>query len=405
MSNDTRDDGRATRREYLTYGAILGSGLLAGCAGDSSPESGSTATNGETTDATTSAGTDASARTTAEPTETSAPAAESYAVSIEPMGTVEFDGVPETWVANNGSWADMGVALGREPPMGVWLTGRYHTQYYDDIPGVSVDESGIQQLWGDSGVGKEQFYELDADVHVMDPNFLLNRGQWSRSDVDEIVGNVAPMFGNSSFSRGYVWHEDYRYYTLYEAFEKLAQVFQRTDRYEAFEAVHGEFQANLAPVVPARSERPSAAVVWGGGDQPTEFYPYVIDEGTSFKHLRDLKVKDALATSDVKDFHSSRGAIDFETLLQIDPEVLLVRGQEAKTRAEFRDTVVAFMEGHNVANDLTAVGNGDVYRAGPLYQGPIANLVVTERLVKTLYGAEGELFDRQRVADVVAGDL
>ena len=162
---------------------------------------------------------------------------------------------------------------------------------------------------------------------------------------------------------------------------------------------------NLAPVVHGRSERPSAAVVWGGGDQPEKFYPYVIDEGTSFKHLNDLKVKDALANTEVKDFHSSRGSIDFETLLEVDPEVLLVRGQEAKTATEFQDTVVAFMQNHNIASELTAVSNGDIYRAGPLYQGPITNLLVTERLAGTLYDVDEELFDKQRVADVVHGDF
>jgi iron complex transport system substrate-binding protein len=85
--------------------------------------------------------------------------------------------------------------------------------------------------------------------------------------------------------------------------------------------------------------------------------------------------------------------------------VLLIRGQEAKTAEEFQNTVVSFMESHDVASQLTAVQNGDVYRAGPLYQGPITNLVVTERLARTLYGVEEELFDRERVADIVAGDV
>jgi iron complex transport system substrate-binding protein len=326
-------------------------------------------------------------------------------VTIAPVGEVTFTSTPETWVANNGSWADMGIALGLEPPAGVWLPGRYHTRYYDEIPGVTVDGGSIRKLWGDGGVGKEQFYELDADVHVMDPNFLRNRGQWGEADVEEIGTNVGPFFGNSIFSRGYTWHEDYRYYTLYEAFEKLSQVFQRGDRYDAFASLHEEFQSVLESVVPTEGERPSAAVVWGGGDEPETFYPYVVDEGTSFKHLRDLKVNDALATTGVKDFHSDRGAIDFETLLEVDPEVLLLRGQEAKTGTEFRDTVVAFMESHEVASALTAVKNGDVYRAGPLYQGPITNLIVTERLAETLYGVEDELFDRRRVADVVDGDI
>lgn len=396
MAKQTGSRDAPTRREYLKYGgAIVGGGLLAGCTGNSGAES---TTEQSTSETETPAATE-------EPTSTSTPETTAYSVSIEPIGEIEFESVPETWVANNGSWADMGIALGLEPPKGVWLPGRYHTQYYDGIPGLSVDNSSMTQLWGDSGVGKEQFYELDADVHIADPNFLMNRAQWKESDIEEITEQIAPFFGNSIFSRGYPWHEDYRYYSLYEAFEKLAEVFQRHDRFEAFEQVHDDFQANLAPVVPARSERPSAAVVWGGGDQPEQFYPYVIDEGTSFKHLRDLQVKDALAATDVKDFYSNRGAIDFETLLEVDPEVLLVRGQEAKSAEEFQNTVVSFMENHDVASELTAVENGDVYRAGPLYQGPITNLVVTARLAGTLYDADAELFDRQRVADIVAGDI
>ena len=147
----------------------------------------------------------------------------------------------------------------------------------------------------------------------------------------------------------------------------------------------------------------SAAVA--GGDRPESFYPYVQNEGTSFKHLTDLEVKDALANTSVKDFLSNRGSIDYETLLEVDPEVLLIRGQEAKTVDEFRDTLVSFLRDHSVASELTAVSNGDVYRAGPLYQGPITNLVVTERLARTLYGVEEELFDRQRVADIVTGSF
>ncbi|SDM91469.1 iron complex transport system substrate-binding protein [Halogranum gelatinilyticum] len=387
-------DRSTTRRAYLRYGgAVVGGGLLAGCTGDTG--SGSTTTDAAET-----------ADTATEPTATTETTADDgYSVSIEPVGEVTFESVPETWVANNGSWADMGIALGLDAPMGVWLPGRYHTQYYDEIPGVSVDIDSIRQLWGEGGVGKEQFYELDADVHVVDPNFLLNRGTWQQADVDEIAENVGPFFGNSIFSRSYPWHEGYRYYTLYEGFEKLAAVFQRTDRYEAFATLHEEFQTDLASVVPAEGERPSAAVVWGGGDSPEQYYPYVIDEGTSFKHLNDLQVGDALAATDVKNFFESRGAIDFETLLEVDPEVLLVRGQEMKTESEFQDTVVSFMENHSVASDLTAVENGDVYRAGPLYQGPITNLVITERLARTLYGVEEELFDRERVADIVAGEV
>ncbi|UPV76778.1 ABC transporter substrate-binding protein (plasmid) [Halorussus limi] len=400
MTEDSRGRDAPTRRQYLKYGgAVIGGGLLAGCTGGGDAES-----NAETTSTTTETTTEETTQTSTTGDESSS-GGKSYSVSMVPVGEVTFDSVPETWIANNGSWADMGIALGLDAPKGVWLPSRYHTQYYDEIPGVSVDKSSIQKLWGDSGVGKEQFYELDVDVHVADPNFLMNRGKWKQSDIDEISTQVAPFFGNSIFSRGYAWHENYRYYTLYQAFEKLSKVFQRQKRFEAFEKLHEEFQSSLAPVVPARKKRPEVAVVWGGGNQPEKFYPYVVDEGTSFKHLRDLKVKDALAASDVKNFHSSRGAIDYETLLEVDPEVLLVRGQEAKSKKKFQNTVVKFMKNHSVASELTAVKNGDVYRAGPLYQGPITNLVVTDRMARTLYGAEEKLFDPKRVADIVNGDI
>ncbi|MFC5367289.1 ABC transporter substrate-binding protein [Salinirubrum litoreum] len=380
-----------TRRDYLQYAGALGVGaLLAGCTG----EGDTPATESDATD-------------TATPSETATatPEAESYSVSIEPVGEVTFDSVPETWVANNGSWADMGIALGLEPPKAVWLTNRYHTQYYDAIPDLSVDTSDMVSLYQD-GVSKELFYELNADVHVMDPNFLQNRFKgWAESDVAEVEDRIGPLFGNCIYAQHYPWHEDYRYYSLYEGFEKLSRVFDRHDRYEAFESIHDDFQSNLAPVVPGSADRPDVAVLWGVGDEPEEFYPYIVGEGTGFKHLRDLGVRDALASTDIKDFHGSRAAIDLETLLEVDPPVLLLRGYESKSESEFRDSVVSFLEEHPTASDLTAVQNGDVYRAGGLYQGPITNMVLTERTAEQLYDFEGELFDRERVVEVVNGEL
>ncbi|MBX0297149.1 ABC transporter substrate-binding protein [Haloarcula nitratireducens] len=396
------DEPRRTRRNVLqTAAGLAGTAALAGC---SQSEGGSGTPNDTETsgaDAATSAGTE---QTDAE---TEASSGGRYAVSMEPVGEVTFEAVPETWVANNGSWADMGVALGRDPPEGVWLPSRYHTQYYDEIPDVSVDKSGMKKLWGSSGVGKEQFYSIDADVHVIDPNFLVNRAKgWKQSDVDEISENVAPFFGNSIFSTGYEWHESYPYLSLYEAFGKLAQAFQRTDRYDAFKTYHDEtFQSNVANVVPDEGDRPAVAIMWAAGNEPEEFSPYLIGEGTSFKQWRDLKVRDALAETGVKDFHATRAAIDYETLLEIDPPILMLRGHEGQTKSEFQNTVVDFMENHDVASQLTAVKNGDVYRGGPLYQGPITNLVVTERAAKQVYGVEDELFDRERVASIVNGDF
>jgi len=180
-------------------------------------------------------------------------------------------------------------------------------------------------------------------------------------------------------------------------------VFKRTDRYEAFVDIHDDFTANLAPHVPNASDAPAAAVLWGVGDNPEQYYPYIIGSGTGFKHFRDLNVRDALAETDIKDFHGSRAAIDIETLIDVDPEVLLLRGYEGKSKQAFQNTVVSFLEDNPLASQLTAVRNGDVYRAGGLYQGPITNMVLTERLGSDLYGIDEELFDRQRVVDVVNG--
>ena len=395
MSEDSYDD--STRRRFLGTGAGLAAAIgLAGCLGESGPGDGTS-----TADPTSTAPPATTAGTTEGPSETTG----SYSVTMEPVGSVEFETVPETWVANNGSWADMGVALGLEPPKAVWLTGRYHTQYYDSIDGVSVDKSDMVSLY-QSGVSKELFFSLDADVHVMDPNFLVNRfNGWDESDVAEVEEKVAPMFGNCIYAQNYPWHSDYRYYSLYEAFEKLAQLFQRTDRYEAFETVHDEFQSNLAPHVPTQGERPEVAVLWGDGEALEEFLPYIIGEGTGFKHLRDLRVRDALASTNIRDFHGSRTAIDLETLLEVDPEVILLRSYESMSESEFQRTVVASLEADPTASALTAVQNGDVYRAGGLYQGPITNMVLTERTASKLYGVDEELFDRGRVADIVAGEF
>ncbi|QLG50087.1 ABC transporter substrate-binding protein [Natrinema halophilum] len=364
-----------TRRNVLrTSGVIAGMGAMAGCISD--------------TDNDGSANTDP------------------YTVSMPPVGEVEFDGIPEAWAANNGSWADMGIALGQGPPKGVYLANRYHTQYYDEIPDVSVNKSDMKSLWGDE-LTAEEFMNLseDVDVFVNDPNFIIGRtDNWKQEDIDRIESTGTPFFGNSIFSTGYEWH-DYKYLTLLEAFEKLSQVFKEKERYEAFESLHEEFQSNVADIVPPEGERPSVAIMWASADEMGSFSPYLIGEGTSFKQWRDLEVVDAFAETDVRDFHSTRGSVGYETLLEIDPDIILFRGQEAKTVSEFQDAIVSQMESDSVASKLTAVKNGDVYRGGPLYQGPITNLVVTDRAAKQVYGVEKKLYDRQRVGDIVNGDF
>ncbi|GAB3667257.1 ABC transporter substrate-binding protein [Halopiger thermotolerans] len=398
------DDSHRSRRTILRTGAtVAAAGLFAGCTSDGNGNGNSDAEGGNGNG---NSSADTSSNGDGDSDDGSGDgSSESYSVTMEPVGTVEFDSVPEAWAANNGSWADMGIALGQQPPEAVYLTARYHTQYYDEIPDVSVDKSGMDALWDDE-LDPEEFVELsgDVDVFVMDPNFLINRGDWDQSDIDQIESMGTPFFGNSIFSQDYGWH-DYEFLSLYEAFEKLAEVFQEQERYEAFASLHDEFQSEVESIVPPESERPDVAIVWPAGDGT--FYPYTIGDGTGYKQWRDLGVGDALGKAGVSDFTSDRGTIDYENLLEIDPDVLLLRGpsNESLTAEEFQNQVVAEMENHDIASELTAVQNGDVYRGGPLYQGPIANLVLTERAAQDLYGVEKELFDRQRVSDIVNGNF
>ncbi len=369
---------------------MIGSGLLAGCSG----------TNGTATP------TEDTATESATPTDSAtATPDDGYSVTMTPVGEVEFDDVPEDWLPYTGDYADMGVALGQADGLqGIGLKARYGSHYYAELPGVSVDESELTALY-DGGTDKEIFYEVDADVHTIDPNFMINRLGWSDADVAEVSENAAPFVGNTTFSRAYDWH-DYDYYSLYGAFEKMAELFQQRERYEAFAALHDEVIANVEERLP--EERPDVALLYPAGIPPESFYPYLIGEGSQAKQWRDLGVGDALDQHGVTDAQAGGGTVDFETLLEIDPDALAIRLQGEITESYFDENIRQPLADHEVASELTAVQNDRVIYGGLTYQGPIIHLFQLEAAAQGLYpdtfGGE-QLFDRQRVADIVNGEF
>ncbi|WP_226040790.1 ABC transporter substrate-binding protein [Natrinema sp. DC36] len=383
---DTNTTATPTRRDTLKYGGALATGAtLAGCSDLVGQEG------------------DAETETTG---------AESYSVSMEPMGTVSFDQVPERWAAYDGGYADMAVALGQADGLtGVGGADRYYTDVYDELPGVTVDQDILEQY--PEVRTREEFYELESDVHLYDPQMLINWFDWNERDVEEIASTVAPFVGNLIFRRSDEWH-DYRYYTLYEAFEKMAEVFQQGERYEAFSELHTEFIASIQERLPPSDDRPDVFLTFEGTEEPKTFSPYRLDDaGTSKKQWRDLGVHDALAGTDIDNLSTTnRGELDYENLLEIDPDVIFVRGHERKSATEFRDVVLDYMRNHPVGSELTAVENGRVYRGGYLNQGPIHNLFLTERAAKQLFPdtfgdvtGDEQLFDRQEVADIINGEF
>ncbi|SMO82415.1 ABC transporter substrate-binding protein [Halorubrum cibi] len=412
LNGDEAPDG-PTRRAFAKYGGTVAlGGLLAGCTGGG--DSGGVTASGDGTETGDGDGdTEANSTTSnGSNTEGEASAGLPYTAAMEPVGEVTFEAVPERWVAYDGGFADMAVALGKgDGVVGIGNADRYYTYVYDELSGVDVDRSPIEAH--PDVRTKEQFYELDADVHLYDPQMLVNWFDWGEDDVTEIRDNVAPFFGNLIFRRSDEWH-DYRYYTLYEAFERVAAAFNERERYEAFAELHESFIADVQSRLPATDDRPSVFLTFEGTDEPETFSPYrLIDKGTSKKQWLDLGVTDALTGTDIENLSTTnRGELDYENLIEVDPDVILVRGHERKSSTEFRDTVLAYMEDHPVGSELTAVKDGRVYRGGYLYQGPIHNLFLTERAAKQLYPDEfgpvtgdEELFDRQRIADVINGEF
>jgi len=394
MSDNDSGTTEQTRRQTLKYaGLAAAGGLLAGCSG-------------------------AVSQTT--PTGTG-----TYEACIEPAGCQTFESVPETYVVYNGGWADMAFALGQREGFltaGNMIPGFFFEPFDLDVP--AEDELTPLADWEGGGWSKETFYELDPDVILMDPNYLHGTGwdsNWDESDTEEIATNVAPFFGNN-IRRRREFH-DYRLYTLYEAFDRLADLFQERERYEAFAELHEEVQTDIESRLPPESERPTVGLINGGSDPSAgEFYPLdTQDEGYEMKPYRDLNVESAFPDS------LEGGSIDYEQLLDIDPEIIVVHwgigttgDTDSFSAAAFREQYVTPMEEDSVGSQLTAVQEGRVYPGQYGEQGPIVNLLQTEMVAQQLYpeefGAfdaemfpdvpsENQLFDRQRVHDIVNGDF
>jgi len=413
MSRDDMNHENPTRRDYVKYGgALVGGGLLAGCA--SQPGS-------ESTPAETSKGDEPSS------TEGQTPEDGRHSVTMSPMGTVEFEAIPQDVFTILGHHVDMLVALGRADAINAMHAPEYHQSLYQKflhrLDGVSVDWDGLYSSWPPT---KEKLYELDSDVHIADPAKVATAEGWDDSSLREIGSNVGPWFGNTLSGTHQEppsgWADVYEYYTLWEIFGKLAQVFREIDRYEALTSVRESVMQTIRARLPPESERPSAAlVIFSTSDE--RIWGYKMNHpGYYAAHTRPLGATDALADA-VGDRYGDDGrniTLDSELLLEADPDVLLVLGPMAESHT--LDDIRSQLENNEVTREITAVQEGRIYAQGARRQGPILNLFQTEMTAKQLYPdqfgkwpgyadgepypkipAEEQLFDRQRVADVING--
>ncbi|QPV63830.1 ABC transporter substrate-binding protein [Halosimplex litoreum] len=412
MADDATGDDVPTRREYLQYAAVLGGSLVAGCRGDGG---GSTATPNDgvvgTPTATPAVGDgDVTETPTATPQQ-------SYSVSMAPMGSVEFDEPPESWVSYLSTYGDMGVALGKADSLqGLWDPEGMPNVFYDALPGVDVSFEDVAPISGGGQFDKEIFYELDADVHLFDPNWLgVLADDWDRDDIEEIATGVGPFLGNYIRRRGDDWH-DYQYYSLYDAFEIVADAFDERERYEAFASIHDDVQGTIEENLPPTEDRPTVGLVSVTSDfDEGTFYTYPVQEGNNHKQYRDLRMRGAFDDH----IEGSYGQFDYEQLLEVDPDAIVFQYGFSHVSTEEFEAKMQTMREDSIGSQLSAVQNDRLYRGGTSYQGPIINLFQTEAAARQFYPdafgewngmetlREGELtlFDRQRVADVVNGEF
>ncbi|MDS0279753.1 ABC transporter substrate-binding protein [Halomicroarcula sp. S1AR25-4] len=416
MADDSNATEAPTRREYVKYGgAVIGGGLIAGCSSQS--ESGATP---ETTNTATATATETE---TATDTATEAAVDDGYSVSMAPMGTVEFESVPESVYTGLPYGADMAIASGAADAINSIYYPTYHgtlmNHFYDRLDGVSFEYEGLNDSWN---LGKEGFYELDSDVHLSDPAYASTLENLDRDDVTEIRNQIGPWFNNYYSDRRRdppeAWAEDYEYFSLWEIYERVAQVFRAGDRASALREVHSSIRSEIESGLPPESERPSVAFTFKGEDDT--FWVYHLNaDGFLNAHTRPLGAIDAF---DDTEFDGPQTQVDYEAMLDADPDVILVLFTMASSHsiADIRTG----LEDDAVASEISAVQNGEVYAQGARYQGPIMNLFQLEMTAKQLYPdqfgewpgyVDGEpypeipeddqLFDRQRVANIVNGDI
>ncbi|ELZ97001.1 putative ABC-type transport system substrate-binding protein (substrate iron/cobalamin) [Haloferax mucosum ATCC BAA-1512] len=395
------------RRQLLSRSAGLIAVGLAGCLGNDGGSNTSTATDAETKTA-------ESTQATASETEE---ALEPYTVTVEPNPSHTFEEVPETYATIPSVWMDIGMALGKQPSATASLE-RAPLKFYELLPDVTFDESEITKLadGSESGFDKENFYAANCDVHLIDRRMLMFYANWDESDLDEITTGVGPFLGSSIRFASTSVTDSEPYYDLYGAFEKAATIFQRQDRFEAWQSFHDEFMSKITAELPPEEERPTVAAIWRGVNPDSGQFrvaPLHPLQNNTLTYRR-LGMKDAFAGN------TPDGPIGYEELLDVDPDYIgAVGGLTSQTHDEFVNTVVEPFEANENGKKLTAVQEGNLVRTGGQFMGPIVDLFATEALAKMVYpetfgewpGSSADipeserLFDRQRVSDLVNGNV
>lgn len=424
MTEDSRPNGPTRRKTLKLGGVVVGASMLAGCDGD----------DGGVTDTPTdepAPTTDDDAENTPAETDTVTPTDASYSVTMSPVGEVTFEDVPTSVVAYYPISAGTTLALGHGDALDAigydkQLFGDTVDYYYDRLDSVAFDWEALGRVTPSddpNALDKEAFYELDCDVHFLDPALLRSQSfGWSEADVEAIASNVGPWFGNY-YSRNNgqppeAYREGYEYYGLWEYIGKIADVFQERERFETLRSIRTDLLARIEADLPPESERPTVAIVaYSDGT----FWPYAFQgPGYMWDHVRPMGVRNAFETTEGGP--GADGAYDFEGIAEAEPDVML-RYWGTALGETFVDAREAVLD-HSLAEEIPALDNERYYPSAHGMQGPIMNLFNLEMTAKQLYPevfgawpgygdgaaypevpADEQLFDRQRVAAIANGEI
>jgi len=398
--NDITTTEAPTRRETLKYGgAVVAGGALAGCVGSNAPE------NTDTT------------------------GSDSWTATMPPVGEVEFDAVPESLFDSEGFVADIATALGHGDVVDAFSYEKWPTLFYEELSGVDPKTDFDTSLMTDGAADKEVFYEVDPDIITIDPNMMMN-WELDAADIAELEERVAPILGQRA--RGprpdnfykYGDGESFPYLDLYEQTEIYGQVFQEQERASAIVEANRELIDEVTGRLPPESERPTVMVggIWDAVYANVIYFeettPEIVRDGEvrtySKKQYRELGVVNAFADASYgSPFWTTT---DGEGLLEADPDVIFIDNGIADL--DFFEEQRQKLREDSVMSEVAAVQNDRIYPGGTAVQGPIVNMFQTEMAAKQLYPEkfgewqglgetpeEEQLFDRQKVADIVNGEV
>jgi iron complex transport system substrate-binding protein len=330
--------------------------------------------------------------------------------------------VPETFVADS-IYGALAIDLGLSEGLLASPYDNIEAAYHNVLPGVSVDLGHMEVLHdGEYNFDKEVFYEFNPDVSLIDPNMMMNWWGFSPEDIEELSENAAPHVCSYLLRPEPAWNEGYPFYTLSEALEKVGRMFKEEERAQALREVRSELTSTISTETP---DEPLTIGYMNANPAEETFNVWKPAlPGVQGEVLRNIGVEDAFAGAypEGKNVYDT----DYEGILEVDPEIIVIKSAPATGEHLGYDSFQAYVEdigSHPVGRELTAVKEENVIAGGPIGHGMVGSLFIHEFVAKQLYPETfGELqfttiealadipmgeqlFDRQRVADIVNGDI